>query len=394
MLYDHAKLKSNKIWTKITMSTSRTPAFMLENKLLYAVQLAPQPKKWLVHAHTLIEDNMIECIDIYAATDELVEIDCYEAYYPSDDINEHMVLMSKLRYERINDPFSIDNIHIIDARVSIIGKDVPPSEPIPIIYTKDVLTGTKLHRTPGDNHQTSYIQRDIQLNGTILHQAIDLGSIQHRAYICKIKYNNNPNIYNQVTLMYLCEGIILEVEDEPFIDTMTRIREHHIRWLTERPAVHREMFMKQAQTYEKDISSYKNGQVYQAITLLCQSYADNQWSFYKCQNEKPSYWRNCSIHEMMDIVYAEHLDWLESKTSLDHNSHIQWTKAYDTDPIMPQEWKLMLKPILNAKLQSFVDQLSGSAFIDNHQHRSIQYMQSPVVFRTERTIKDVPYFLL
>ena len=120
---DYSVCKDDKIWTEVIIDISTAASFQLRNKFETVIASAPCPRKWVVfHEPTLISD-----------------LPYFGAHYPSEDITEHLLIITQLQSMHLCDKFSYTDISVIDARHDIIGPHVADSAPIPVLDMKDII---------------------------------------------------------------------------------------------------------------------------------------------------------------------------------------------------------------------------------------------------------------
>ena len=78
---DYSVCKDDKIWTEVIIDISTVASFQLRNKFETIIASAPCPRKWVVfHEPTLLSD-----------------LPYFGASYPSEDITEHLLIITQLR---------------------------------------------------------------------------------------------------------------------------------------------------------------------------------------------------------------------------------------------------------------------------------------------------------
>ena len=91
---DYSVCKDDKIWTEVIIDISTVALFQLRNKLETVIASAPCPRKWVVfHEPTLISN-----------------LPYFSARYPSEDITEHLLIITQLRSMRLRDKFLYTHI--------------------------------------------------------------------------------------------------------------------------------------------------------------------------------------------------------------------------------------------------------------------------------------------
>ena len=382
----HAAFKDNKIWTAFTIDTSNTPAFLQEDKFWYALGCAPHPDKWTTFLPGEYDKSGI-------ATHQV----SHRAYYPADSIEEHHVVISRLRKMRLNDKFSISNMFIVDARIAVIGHDIPDNQPLPRICMKEILQGKRFHRSAVDDaiHSTSTRKNECPTVMNVRATKIDIGKKTVTAHIISTAPCKSANVYSWKKIMLICDVPILFLVDEDIDCTVERVYESHLDWLTNLTYIDRETFMLQIQSYEDDtlVPNTYTQPHYDDLAVLYIVYANSEWLRYECIGPKPSEWEETTLHNNMESVYIAHAEVMESVTSMDHQTHRAWVRTYESDPFMNSFYKGILKHYLDRSLREYIREIEGSHFIDGHQQAAIFYMANQPHFSTDRSLHKLPYHL-
>jgi hypothetical protein len=294
----------------------------------------------------------------------------------------------------MNDKMSLSYLSVVDARIEVIGTSIPDDAPIPIIGMKEIMEEKLFHRTPGDglSYPSKSVRRD-PLHGRISVGEVDTGTKREYAYMCMHSFTPDGNAYNGVGLVYF-RGIIpvLFLESDTFKEMMERVHNDHLKWLKETVSIDRETFLLQSRSYDSD-KSLNNVLLGKMVKVLCDKYAIGQWKFYMCSGSFPCFWTSSTFNEKMEIVYDAHYDWLEAQPSIDHLSHKKWMKAYQTDPFMDYHWRIVLKVVIDDKLERFVQTAKDNTFIDGHQDAAIRYSRKAHPLCTQPDKSVVPFFL-
>ena len=102
-----AREQKNKIWTEIQVCAPITPRYLLDGNFSAALKAAPCIAKWIIICSARPTDPSLR------------DIRC--ARYPSDNLSEHVLLVSKLRSLYLQDRTVLTSMSVLDSRTEIVG---------------------------------------------------------------------------------------------------------------------------------------------------------------------------------------------------------------------------------------------------------------------------------
>ena len=326
--------KNNKIWTEVSVTVGGNPLHHLRTKYAAIMKQVPFKICW-------IQSNP------KGQKDDAISGGYYGACIGLKKLDDHLKVIEALcqLYERDHKAF--DSLLVIDARHEVIG-DLPEDEHAPVIPMDDIISGKRVHRSPGDEADFLEDAASSKKEDRIIPMYASAELVDEPCKAFKVSMADRTILnfehefyYPTITDMDLSNPM-------PTMALMNQIQPRHAHFVKKSTKITRVQYLLSMEAYRYD-ATLRPATKKKMVDRLQRRFAYSERDLYGLKGAPEIEWLELYFDEKMSFTYKDHYKMMDRKRKIDHVVHKKWKEVYDKDPVMDDDWNTALQRLINEK---------------------------------------------
>ena len=328
--------KGGKIWTEVSVTVGGNPLQHLRAKFAAIMKHVPFKICWIPYNPKGMKDDALSG-------------GYYGACIGLKNLDDHLKVIQALCQLYEHDHKAFDSLLVIDARQEIIG-DLPDDEHAPVIPMDDIISGTRVHRSPGDEaafdiargpNQKEDANIPMYASAEIVEEPckafkvsmadLTILTFEHEFFYPAI-HTKNAKLSNPQSTMAL----------------MNQIHPLHVHFVKKSSNITRLQYLLSMEAYQYD-KTLRPATKKKFTDRLQRRYAYSERKRYDLDAASDIDWLAAPFKDKMSFTYKEHYKQMDRKYKIDHVVHKKWKEVYDKDPVMEDDWNTALQRLINEK---------------------------------------------